>query len=295
MHKIILGDAMYINSAYLNDSLLNYKDMSNPISIVSCGNYRLKTIDKMPTKRPKGRLDYQLIYIASGTAHFYFEKNGEETVIPAGSFVLYRPKEYQNYIYYGSDHAEVFWLHFTGSEVKNILHQYNIDDSSRVFRTGPQVIYSDIFMNIINEIQQKKTGYELLIEAFLRQLFVLISRSNENTSVESNIFIQNEVHLAREYFNENYSKEININRYASSRGMSVSWFIRCFKDITGITPLQYILSQRISNAQLLLESTDYSISEISNLVGYDNPLYFSRLFCKQRGMSPRNYRDMIRN
>ena len=66
-------------------------------------------------------------------------------------------------------------------------------------------------------------------------------------------------------------------------------------DITGITPLQYILSQRISNAQLLLESTDYSISEISNLVGYDNPLYFSRLFCKQRGMSPRNYRDMIRN
>ena len=55
-------------------------------------------------------------------------------------------------------------------------------------------------------------------------------------------------------------------------------------------PMQYILSIRIANAQNLLETTAYTVSEIAAIVGYDNPLYFSRLFKKQLGMSPTEYR-----
>lgn len=286
---------MYINSAFLNDSLLNYKDTKNPISISSCGNYRQITVNQLPTYRPRGRLDYQLIYIASGAAHFYFKKNDTETIIPTGTFVLFRPREYQKYIYYGSDHTEAYWIHFSGTNVKNILREYNIDDDTHIFRTGTQFVYSEIFKNIISEIQQKKTGFELLIEAYLKQLFVLISRNKEYVEDDSKSYIQNEVRLAQEYFNDNYAKDISIDDYAASRGMSISWFIRSFKQSTGITPLQYILSQRIINAQILLESTDYSINEISSLVGYDNQLYFSRLFSKQKGMSPREYRNIVKS
>lgn len=49
--------------------------------------------------------------------------------------------------------------------------------------------------------------------------------------------------------------------------------------------MQYILTIRMNNAASLLESTDYSMAEISAIVGYDNPLYFSRLFKKQKGVS----------
>ena len=286
---------MFVNTAYLNDSLLNYKDTKNQISVNCCGNYRLISISELPTYRPKGRLDYQLIYIASGIAHFYFNKNDKETIIPAGTFVLFRPKEYQKYVYYGNDHTEVFWIHFSGTNVRNLLREYNIDDASHTFRTGTQIVYAELFKNIISEIQQKKTGYELIINAYLKQLFVLISRSKEISIDNNKSYIQNEINLALEYFNENYRSEISIDDYAASRGMSISWFIRCFKENTGTTPLQYILSQRIINSQILLESTDYSIAEISNLVGYDNPLYFSRLFSKQKGMSPREYRNIIKN
>ena len=76
--------------------------------------------------------------------------------------------------------------------------------------------------------------------------------------------------------------------------MSVSWFIRSFKEYTGSTPTQYILSLRISNAQTLLGSTNYNITEIAEIVGYDNPLYFSRLFRKQSGMSPSEFRNRLR-
>lgn len=286
---------MFINSAYLNDSLINYKDTKNPISVSCCGNYRLVTARELPTYRPKGRLDYQLIYIASGVAHFYFNNSSKDTIISAGSFVLFRPREFQKYVYYGTDKTEAYWIHFSGTNVKNILREYNIDDDTHIFRTGTQFVYSEIFKSIISEIQQKKTGYALIIEAYLKQLFVLISRNKEYIVDNAKNYIQNEVSLAQEYFNDNYSQEINIDEYASSRGMSISWFIRSFKQIIGVTPLQYILSQRIINAQILLESTDYSINEISNLVGYDNQLYFSRLFSKQKGMSPREYRNIVKN
>ena len=76
--------------------------------------------------------------------------------------------------------------------------------------------------------------------------------------------------------------------------MSVSWFIRNFREYTGSTPTQYILSLRISNAQSLLENTSCNITEIAEIVGYDNPLYFSRLFKKQSGMSPSAFRRQLR-
>ena len=57
-----------------------------------------------------------------------------------------------------------------------------------------------------------------------------------------------------------------------------------------MTPLQYILSLRISNAQSLLETTKYNVTEIASIVGYENPLYFSRIFKKQVGLSPSEYR-----
>ena len=91
-------------------------------------------------------------------------------------------------------------------------------------------------------------------------------------------------------FRSNYNQDISIENYAQTRGMSVSWFIRNFKKYTGMTPMQFIVSLRVNNAQILLEQTNYSIYEIAKIVGYDDQLYFSRLFRKQKGVSPSQYR-----
>ena len=72
--------------------------------------------------------------------------------------------------------------------------------------------------------------------------------------------------------------------------MSVCWFIRCFKRYMGMTPLQYVTSIRITKAKDLLKNTAFTIQEVGRLVGYENPLYFSRIFKKQTGHSPSEYR-----
>ena len=107
---------MYISSGYLNNSRVPYKNKSKPLIVGSCGTYRLQTVKNLPTWRPRGRLDYQLLYVVSGKAHFYFDD--AERIVTAGHMVLFQPRQEQHYEYFGTDKTEVYWVHFTGSNVK---------------------------------------------------------------------------------------------------------------------------------------------------------------------------------
>ena len=284
---------MYTDSAYWHNSLIDFKDKKHPLFVGSCGTYHLFTKPKLPTHRPKGRLDYQILYIASGKAHFYF--HGQEEIVTAGNIVIYRPKEEQRYYYYGVDHTEVYWVHFTGYDVKNILRKYGITDEMHVIRTGTSLEYKKIFLQIIQELKLCKEDYEELTVHHLYHLLILLHRQLNAKPRGKAHFLMTEIDQAVKYFHKNYNKAISIEDYAISQHMSVSWFIRNFKEYTNSTPAQYLLSLRISNAQTLLESTNYNVTEIANIVGYDNPLYFSRIFKKQSGVSPSEFRKQLQN
>ena len=284
---------MFVNSGYLHDSRAPIKDKSRPLIVTSCGTYRLKTVKRLPTWRPKGRLDYQLLYIVSGKGHFYF--HGEDRVVYAGRMVLIQPRQEQRYEYFGEDKPEVYWVHFTGSDVKNILHSYNIPMDDPVFYSGASSTYSYLFKEMIHELQNCKTGYEDLLAMYLRQIFLLVQRTRQEERPTVSTYIQEEMEFARRYFNEHYNEPISIQEYAESRNMSVCYFQRNFKQIVKHTPMQYLLTIRVNNAASLLETTDYSMAEIAAIVGYEDPLYFSRLFRKIKGVSPRDYRNLVKD
>ena len=159
---------MYLNTGYLNHSHMDFKDKSRPLIVGSCGTYRLSRHPKLPTYRPRGRLDYQIIYITAGCGHFHFDNVNNETIVPAGNIVLYRPKELQKYEYYGEDKTEVYWIHFTGSNAKNILRQYGFPDKERVFQVGTSNEYEQIFKRIIIEFQRCQDNYEEMLQAPVR-------------------------------------------------------------------------------------------------------------------------------
>lgn len=293
MDKIILegGFAMYVDSAYWHNKVLDFKDKRHSLFVTSCGTYRLLTKPKLPTNRPRGRIDYQILYIASGKAHFYF--NGIEEIVAAGNMVIYRPKEEQRYYYYGVDHTEVYWVHFTGSNVKNILRKYGIPDKAHVIHTGTSLEYKQIFLQMIRELKLCKEDYEELLVNYLKQLLIMLHRLMGRKPKGRNRLLMEEMDSAVSYFHENYNKPISIEEYAAGRHMSISWFIRNFKEYTEATPAQYIQSLRISNAQTLLETTNYNVSEIAQILGYDDPFYFSRVFKKQSGLSPTEFRRQL--
>ncbi len=282
---------MYTNNAYLNNSLIDIKDKSKPLIVTSCGTYKLYTRPKLPTWRPKGRVDFQLLYIAQGKAHFHF--GSEERIVHAGHMVLYRPKEPQKYEYYGEDKTEVYWVHFTGNNVTNILRSYGLTDDKRVFYCGSELEYQTLFRSMIYELQMCRDSYPEMLEMYLRQIFIRLQRYFSASVKNDNSHAVEEIDRATAYFNEHYSEALSIDDYARQCHVSTSWFIRNFKLYTGFTPMQYILSKRMYNAEILLHDTQYNITEIAAIVGYDNPLYFSRIFKKTKGLSPSEYRMNI--
>ena len=176
------------------------------------------------------------------------------------------------------------------NDVTNILRKYGFQDNKHIFQVGFSLEYERVFKRIIIELQRCQMNYEEMLTLLLHHLFIIFERELKREHILKNEYLDKEMDIATSYFNENYNHDINIDEYASSRGMSVSWFIRNFKKYTGQTPMQFIVSLRINNAQILLETTDYSINEISSIVGYENQLYFSRLFRKQKGYAPTEYR-----
>ena len=282
---------MYVNSAYLNNSRVPIKDKSKPLVVTCCGTYKLKSISKLPTWRPRGRLDYQLLYVAAGKTHFYFD--GQERIVTAGHMVLFQPRQEQKYDYFVKDNPHVYWVHFTGSDVKNILRSYNIPLDNPVFFSGVSTSYENIFRNMIHELQLCKINFQELLEMHLRQIFILIKRIPETTHTVISSYIQEEMDYARRYFTENYNENISIKEYAVSRNMSVSWLQKKFKETFNISPMQYLLSVRMKVATELLSTSNYNITQIANIVGYNDPLYFSRLYNKVNGVSPTKYRISI--
>lgn len=285
---------MYRNQAFDFPfaTTLHIEDKTVDLKINNCGHYIVKTVPIADTYVPEGRKDYQLLYIASGKAHFYF--NGKDTVVNKGNMVIYRPGEPQIYDYYASDKTEVLWIHFTGAKVEEYLKKYEIPENNHVFYVGDSPDYQWVFKQIIRELRLQRANYEELVCVLFRHILISVNRYiKEGKQLKNNMI--SEMERASHYFMENFNKEISVENYAKERFISINWFIHYFKIVMGVTPMQYILSLRISAAKGYLEKSDKSVGEISQAVGYENTTYFSRLFKKHVGMSPMEYRKINNN
>lgn len=92
------------------------------------------------------------------------------------------------------------------------------------------------------------------------------------------------------YIEQNYAKDIQVEQLAQLSGVSVQHFCRVFKMRTSMRPLEYIANRRVAAAKSLLINTSLEIGEIGKQVGYLDRNYFSIVFRRMEGISPRDYR-----
>lgn len=100
---------------------------------------------------------------------------------------------------------------------------------------------------------------------------------------------------ALSYINLNYAKKTDVELLAEMTGYSKSYFAHTFASVMGTSPLQYINGMRLKIAQDMLASTDLAVGEIAMQVGFEDPLYFSRLFRNKFGIAPLEYRKRVRS
>ncbi|NBD25750.1 response regulator transcription factor [Paenibacillus glycinis] len=140
---------------------------------------------------------------------------------------------------------------------------------------------------MLMEVYRFKTLDE--IEAWLKQV---VSAVMTEIAENRNHFTNAQIHKAVEYIETNYANDkMSLQDLCRHVLMSTSYFSLVFKQHTGETFVEYLTGVRIAKAKELLRSTSLKFYEIAAEVGYGDPNYFSILFKKRAGMTPKDYRD----
>jgi AraC-like DNA-binding protein len=267
----------------------NEKSVSNEEFFVHCcGRYKLVRTERFQTERPQGAANYQLIYIADGRARFIID--GKQHTLEKGSCILYRPGEAQYYYYHLEEHPDIYWVHFSCYKGLALLEQLSFQEGN-IFEVGIHNSYIHLFDNIIQELQLKQPFCEEQLKLMIQQLLLKMGRNR----IKQNSLFENynkEVEEAIRLFHLAPEKDYTIKDFARERGLNYYRFIDTFTKYVGMSPRQYIINIRMTTAKELLTNSLFQISEVARLTGYDNPLYFSRLFKKTWGVSPTEYRSL---
>lgn len=100
------------------------------------------------------------------------------------------------------------------------------------------------------------------------------------------------IRIAKQYINENFNKAISLEEISSMIGFNPAYFSSMFKKETGENFIDYVMNTRIQNAKSYLLQTDMKVDEVALAVGYSDVKYFTRLFKKKTGLSPREFRKL---
>lgn len=228
--------------------------------------------------RTGGRKDWQLIYIERGSGSFLH--HGKIETAKDGYAAIYRPGEEQLYTFDAVRDSEYYWIHFSGSETEKILDRLMLRDS--VFFVGeiPGIGEKIKKMTDACRIEGSSTD-DFLTGCLITMLAEIAGKlyAADCTMVKVIETMQKE------------TADMGCNaEYAKICGLSEYHFIRRFKECTGMSPHRYKVKLLMEKAAELLSKTDMNVSEVAELLGYGDSLYFSRVFKKQHGVSPRRYR-----
>lgn len=142
-----------------------------------------------------------------------------------------------------------------------------------------------------------KKGNDMMIKSHAYALFAHLIRKysykGDEEEAKRNTDNLKRMELVFSYIDAHYCEDITTEALAGLMYVSVSYFCRFFKKVTGTTAAAYISEFRIKKSFPLLENTDMSMSEIAEKVGFDDPNYFSRVFRSTTGITPSEYRKTI--
>lgn len=233
---------------------------------------------------------YVFIYCMEGLG--WFKLGNEEHIVKKNQYFILPANQPHSY---GSSEKEpwtIYWIHFKGK----LAGQYAAG-LSKPTEIKPN-IYSrisgriDLFEEIYHTLEMGY-GKENLLYAcsvfyhFLGTLRYLQQYRNaiRNKEEEDDL-----VTAAIHYMKENIEKKVSLDEMAQHIGYSPSHFSTLFNKRTGYTPTNYFNQLKIQRACHLLDFTDMKINQLCYKIGIDDCYYFSRLFSKIMGMSPRDYK-----
>lgn len=234
----------------------------------------------------------ELILVRSGMSRYFI--GDRQQYIRAGDLIVYNSGVLHDESIWSEHKVSIYCLAIGGIALPGLRRNALIPE-------GAQPVYScEAFLPMLESLcemmfdalrrggcQEEKFA-QLLMESFLAKVLPVLTGTEQEGGVEEERILGARI---QKYLDEHYMDAVDLSEVAKALNMSMHYMSHVFKRTFGYSPMNYLLRRRIGEAQTLLITTELSITEIGERVGYETTSYFSSQFTKQVGMSPKKYRQ----
>ncbi|SDD82510.1 transcriptional regulator, AraC family [Pricia antarctica] len=242
-------------------------------------------------ERQNGANEYVFIYCTEGVG--WLELNGQYRKIHTNQFFMMPKGETHRYGASKDNPWSIYWMHFEGTMAKDLFARYkmNISPNDIIPFENERIELFDQMYKIFqsNYIESSLEYVNILSLNFIGAfIYGEIHRSTDAHARD------NLVDAIIGYLTDNLDKSFTSQDIADAFNYSTSYLFSLFKKRTGYAIIHFFNLKKTQKACEYLKYTDMSVKEISFSMGFQDPLYFSRLFKKNMGMSPRAYKNSQR-
>ena len=234
--------------------------------------------------------DYILIYCVKGEG--WLEYNGKKLKVAEDQFFII-PQGMSHA--YGSSKGKpwsIYWIHFNGKKAGYFSKGFDIPQDMPYNSQSRFKNKIDLFEEIFSTLQSESSTEQMSYATSVFFHFLGIIKCSNSGKKESEAIKESSIiDTSLKFMRENLHKHLSLRNMAEHVNLSVSYFSRIFIAQIGTSPSKYLAQLRMEKACHYLEETEMKVNQISPLVGFDDPLYFSRLFTNYLKLSPTQYRE----
>lgn len=240
----------------------------------------------------------EIFYVVGGSGKFNIE--GKLLPVTTDDMVIVNPNVEHTEVSYNKRPLEYIVLGVEGLE-----YSAGEDADERWFMTNLQNAREALLhalREMLREIEFKAVGYELICQDLLEVLILRLMRHaglqflpTKTEHRKPGRKPSKECAAVRHYIDNHFKENINLDMLSELVHVNKYYMVHSFTKEYGISPINYLISRRIEESKYLLSDTDHSLSQISHMLGFSSPSYFSQSFRRLEGMSPMEFRRSSRS
>ena len=233
----------------------------------------------------------ELFYVISGEGKFFVEGKyldiHADDLIIVNSYIEHTEVSKENspleYIVAGIE-----GLHFH-SDDKRFNHNFSMHNY--------KAYKNDILFylkTLLHEMEHQDVYSQHLVNSLLEIMLInMVRRTNTTLNVSPVKKTTKECIFIENYINDHFKEDIDLDKLSELTFLNKYYLVHAFNQYKGISPMRYLIQRRISEAKFLLETTSYSMNDISAIIGFYNQNYFTFEFKREIGCSPSTYRKQF--